>query len=98
MSVASTLRPIRSGARATAAPRLPGRRLGIAARQLAQDLGAALASDLDEEAVLAVEDLGEREVVAGLRLRPGSHRHAEAGAAGSKQLTATMNASLRRAA
>ena len=32
--------------------------------------------------MLAVEDLGQREVVARVRLRPGAHRDAEAGAAG----------------
>ena len=51
------------------------------ARQLGEDLGAALGADLDEEAVLAVEDLRQREVVAGLGLGPGPHRDAEAGAA-----------------
>ncbi len=50
------------------------------ARQLGEDLRAALGADLDEQAVRAVEDLGQREVVAGLGLRPGPHRDAEAGA------------------
>ncbi len=49
--------------------------------QLAEHLRAALAADLDEEAVLAVEDLGQREVEAGLDLRAGAHRDAEARAA-----------------
>ena len=35
----------------------------------------------DEEPVLAVEQLGQREVVARVRARAGAHRHAEAGAA-----------------
>ena len=51
--------------------------------QLGEHLGAALAADLDDEAVAAVlEHLGEREVVAGGRLRPGVHRDAEAGGGG----------------
>ena len=47
-----------------------------------EHLGAALGPDLDEEAVLAVEDLGQREVEARLGLRAGAHRDAEARPAG----------------
>ena len=54
-----------------------GRRRG---GQLGEHLGAALAADLDQEAVPAVvEQLGEREVEARGRRGPGVHRHAEAG-------------------
>ena len=62
----------------SAAVELGGSRLAV--RQLGQHLRAALAADLDDEAVAAVlEHLGEREVEAGGRLRPGVHRDAEAG-------------------
>ena len=69
------------------------------ARQLGQDLGAALGPGLDEEAV---------RLRRGSRSAPGRSRLSAFGPvpietqkqvpAGSKQLTATMNASLRRAA
>ena len=74
---------MRSAAPATAA-RGRSRSSGCASppRQLREHLGAALAADLDEEAVPAVEDLGQREVVACLGLRTGAHRDAEAGAGG----------------
>ena len=59
----------------------------------------ALAAGLGEQAVLAVEHLGQREVVAGLE--PSGPVPIEAQkqvAAGSKQLTATRKAPSRRAA
>ena len=98
MSSASTCVPICATAPATDRSAAVGV-VSLAGRRgsSAQDLGAALASGFDEEAMLAVEDLGEREVVARLGLRPGAHRGAEARAAGSKQLTATTKASSRRA-
>ena len=56
--------------------------LGGRPRQLPQYLAAALASHLDQKPVLALEDLGQREVVAGLDSWSRLHRGAEAGAAG----------------
>src|SRR5689334_524631 len=53
-----------------------GRRPAI---ERGEHVGAALAADLDQVAVLALEDLGQREVVAHADPRPGLHRHAEAG-------------------
>src|SRR5581483_12498398 len=50
--------------------------------KLGEYFGAAFGAHLDEEPVLAVEQLREREVVARLDLRPGPHRGAEARAAG----------------
>ena len=57
-------------------------RIRVAVRDLRHHLGAALAADPNEEPVLAVEQLGEREVVAALRRRAGAHRVAEAEPAG----------------
>ena len=51
-------------------------------RDVLHDLGAALASDPDEEAMLAVHELREREVEPALRRRSGAHRVAEAEPAG----------------
>ena len=46
-------------------------------RQLGEHLGAQLGADLDHEAV-RVHQLGQRQVVAVLRVRPAAHRGAEA--------------------
>ncbi len=48
-------------------------------RDLVEHLGATLASHTDEKAVLAVEELREREVVGALGGWAGAHRRAEAG-------------------
>ena len=48
------------------------------ARKRGRDLGAALAADLEQQPMLAVEDLREREVVVLVGLRAGAHRDAEA--------------------
>ena len=64
-------------ARTTPRPREVGRRRRRA-QEAGEHLGAALAAGLDEEAVLPVEQLGQREVVARRRPRPGAHRDAEA--------------------
>jgi hypothetical protein len=71
----------RRGSGNRCACRLQVRRLRLAARQLVQELSPALAANLDEEAMLAVEDLRKRKVIPGLCLGTGSHRDAEAGAA-----------------
>ena len=98
MSVTSSLRPIFSAAPGDrGAGRLEVCRPGRTVRQLREDLRAARA-DLDEQAMRAVEDLRQREVVAGLGLRPVPIETQKQVPAGSKQFTATTNASLRRAA
>src|SRR5262249_42863225 len=51
-------------------------------RQLSGQLGAPPAAGLGEEPVVAVEELGERDVVAQLDPGPGSHRGAEARSCG----------------
>ena len=48
-------------------------------RQLVEELGAALAPGADKEAVLAVEQLRQREIEAVLGAGAGAHRRAEAG-------------------
>ena len=50
-----------------------------AAGELGEHLGTAVAAGLDEEPVLAVEELRQREVGARLDLGTGAHRRAEAG-------------------
>ncbi len=53
-----------------------------AARQAGKERGARLAARLHQEgAIRACRDLGQSEIEPGGRLRPGSHRDAEAGAA-----------------
>ena len=52
--------------------------LGGPGGELGQHLFAGRAAGLDEEPVLALEDLGQREVVALLDARAGVHRDAEA--------------------
>ena len=58
------------------------RRIRLLVRDVLHDLGAALASDPDEEAMLVVHELREREVEPALRRRAGAHRVAEAEPAG----------------
>ena len=48
--------------------------------------------------MLSVEQLGQRQVVAGLDLRAGAHRVQKHVSPGSKQFTATRKAPSRRAA
>ncbi len=55
--------------------------------QLGQQIGSALAADLEHEVVASVfEHLRERDVVAALGGRAGAHRDAEAGVAGLRAL------------
>ena len=71
---------------------------GLTAAELAQHLGAALGAGLDEEAMLSVEQLGQRQVVAGLDLRAGAHRRAEARVARLEAVHCDEDAPFRRAA
>ena len=67
----------------TSAERPRGRPRRLPAGKSPQQLGAPCGADLDQElVVLAVEQLGEREVVAAGGTRSGAHRRAEAGAGG----------------
>ena len=50
-------------------------------RQLCQQRGAAFAADIHQEAMLAVQQFGQRQVETGLRTRSGMHRDAETRAA-----------------
>ena len=81
-SPASISRPIRSAApsiaRSAASTSL---RAAARAGSSREHLGAALRARFDEQSVLAVDDLGQREVVPCLGLRPRPHRDAEARAA-----------------
>ena len=85
MSVVSSVRPIE------AARALDRVRRGLAlvaaggpVAHLGEDVGPALAADLDDEAVaVVVEDLGQRQVEAAGHARSGPHRRAEARPAGA---------------
>ena len=75
----SSARPMLARAFSTSAERRPGRwRSASPCVTSSHHLGAALAPDPNEEPVLAVEQLGQREVVPALCRRAGAHRIAEA--------------------
>jgi len=56
-------------------------RLARPAGESAEQLGAPLRAGLDEEAMLALEQLGDRQIGTGFDFRAGAHRRAEARAA-----------------
>ena len=101
MSVVSSVAAhLTGGALRRPAPRPPRRRRRPARlAKLAEHLGAALAADLDQEAVLAVvEQLGEGEVEADARRAgPVFIETQKQVPPAFPQLTATMNAPSRRA-
>ena len=73
--------------------------VGSGARgQLREQLGAAIAARLDQQPMLALQDLGQGEVVARLRRGPVPIETQKHVLAGSPQLTATRNVPSRRAA
>ena len=79
MSVVSSVRPMRSGRAVDCGA---GCRKVVVGRRSAgkrrRDLGASLAADLEQQSMLTVEDLRERQVVVAFGLRACAHRDAEA--------------------